>query len=77
MTYNIIIRESRCVLCRYCEVVCTFSMGDEFDPDASHIKEIRDKVDTAEFTCDPPEACRVEPRCVNACDQRAIRFSEV
>lgn len=76
MTYNISIRESRCVLCRYCEVVCALSMGDEFDPDASHFREIREKVDTADFICDPPEACRSEPRCVGACDQRAIRFSE-
>ncbi len=76
MTYSISIRESRCALCRYCEVVCALSMGDEFDPDASRIREIRNKVDTAEFACDPPEACRGEPRCVDACDQRAIRFSE-
>lgn len=76
MTYTISIRESRCVLCRYCEVVCALSMGDEFDPDASRIREIREKVDTAEFVCDPPEACRSEPRCVDACDQRAIRFIE-
>ncbi len=77
MTYSISFRESRCVLCRYCEVVCALSMGDEFDPDASHIKEIREKVDTAEFICNPPDACRSAPRCVDACDQRAIRFSEV
>ncbi len=77
MTYSIGFRESRCVLCRYCEVVCALSMGDEFDPDVSHIREIRDKVDTTEFTCDPPPACRNEPRCVEACDQRAIRSSEV
>jgi len=75
--YNISIRESRCALCRYCEVVCALSMGDEFDPDASHIREIWERVDTAEFICDPPEACRSEPRCVDACDQRAIRSSEV
>lgn len=76
MTYNISFSESRCVLCRYCEIVCAFSMGDEFDPDASHIREIRAKVDTVEFTCDPPEACLAEPRCVDSCDQQAIRYTE-
>ncbi|MBC8225005.1 hypothetical protein H8E65_10475 [Candidatus Bathyarchaeota archaeon] len=76
MTYRISFRESRCVLCRFCEVVCALSMGDEFEPDASHIREIRGNADTAEFVCDPPEACRSEPRCVDSCDQRAIRYSE-
>ncbi len=74
--YNLKIKESRCALCRYCEVVCALSMGDDFDPDASHIHEIRDKVDIVEFSCDPPEACRGGPRCVDACDQRAIRYSD-
>jgi Fe-S-cluster-containing hydrogenase component 2 len=76
MMYSINIRKSRCVLCRYCEVVCALSMGAEFDPDVSRIKEIREKVETAEIVCDPPEACRGAPRCVDACDERAIRISK-
>jgi len=54
MTYRISFRESRCVLCRYCEVVCALSMEDEFEPDASHIREIRGKTYIAEFICVPP-----------------------
>ncbi len=75
MTFQILINQSRCVLCRYCEVVCALAVKGEFEPDASHIREIRDERDLVdEFTCDPPPNCQGEPRCAQACDQRAIKF---
>ena len=73
VAYQILINQKRCVLCRYCEVVCALAVKGEFEPDASHIREIRDEKDIVEeFTCNPPPSCRDEPRCVRACDQRAI-----
>ena len=78
MTFQIRIDQTRCILCRYCEVVCSLAVKDDFEPDASRIKEIRDEGDLVdEFTCNPPPSCRETPRCAQACDQRAFKFKRI
>jgi NAD-dependent dihydropyrimidine dehydrogenase PreA subunit len=48
-----------------------------FDPDISKIKEIKPNDGPNEIECIPPEACKARAQCVDACDNRAIKFKEI
>jgi Fe-S-cluster-containing dehydrogenase component len=74
--YRISVDKGRCVLCRYCEVVCSVALKGEFDPDASVIKEIKLEGSLDAISCSPPEGCRGAPQCVKACDVRALTYAE-
>lgn len=74
--YRISIDKERCVLCRYCEVVCSMALRGEFQPDASVIKEVKPEGGVTETTCLPPESCRGAPKCVGACDARALSYAK-
>lgn len=75
MQYMITIDHKKCVLCRYCEIVCSLALKSEFVPDISVIKEIKShKSGTDVLRCKAPNPCLEEPKCVNACDQRALTY---
>ena len=74
--YRISVDKGRCVLCRYCEVVCSVALKGEFEPDASVIKEIKLEGGPDTMTCAPPEGCIGAPRCVMSCDERALTYVE-
>lgn len=75
--YSITINKGRCVLCRYCEVVCSIALTGDFDPDISIIKEIKPKDSPDQIECIHPEACQIRPQCIDACEYRAIKFEEI
>lgn len=75
MEYILVIDHDKCILCRYCEIVCSYALTGEFNPEVSVIKEIKiEKHRVDKLRCNVPPRCLEEPRCVKACDQRALTY---